>query len=110
MAGTLMERISQFWTWLTTSRYTRLLEQEKARLQEEVDRLKRENFAMMNSMLGLAGAAPIELDRDRKVPVTPPRAHSWNQRARELEAADYRAMRQKEAAAQDRSVNHASGN
>ncbi len=42
----------QLWHWLTTSRYTRALEGELARLRAE-------NRALVNSILGIAGIPPL---------------------------------------------------
>jgi len=42
------------------SRYVRLLEAEIARERAEIERLRTENRAMLNSLLGTAGAPPIE--------------------------------------------------
>ncbi len=73
-------------TWLARrlrSRYVRLLE-------EEVARLRGENRALVNSLLGTAGFPPISLDDDaRRGPVAlpPVRRRTWSQIARERELA-----------------------
>lgn len=43
------------WHWLVTSRYTRALE-------GEVLRLRAENRALVNSILGVAGVPPLKID------------------------------------------------
>ena len=86
----------QEWLWHTESgsmwetmkrlfrtRYVRLLE-------EEVERLRGENRALMNSLLGTAGFPPISLEDElRRGPVamSPVRRRTWTQIAREREAA-----------------------
>ena len=65
------------------SRYVRLLEQE-------VERLRSENRALMNSLLGTAGFPPVTLDEELRrgsVPLTPVRRRSWTQIARDRELA-----------------------
>ncbi|NDQ58032.1 MAG: hypothetical protein GZ088_13250 [Acidipila sp.] len=47
------EEICNLWHWLTTTRYTRLLE-------EEVVRLRVENVALRNSIYARAGVPPVE--------------------------------------------------
>jgi hypothetical protein len=64
-------------------RYVRLLE-------EEITRLRAENRALVNSLLGTAGFPPISLDdeiRRRPVAMSPVRRRTWTQIAREREAA-----------------------
>jgi hypothetical protein len=72
-------------TWLSRharSRYVRLLEQE-------VERLRAENRALVNSLLGTAGFPPVSLDDDvrRGGAMTPVRRRTWTQIARERELA-----------------------
>ena len=73
-------------TWLSRharSRYVRLLEQE-------VERLRAENRALVNSLLGTAGFPPVSLDEDvrRGAPaMTPVRRRTLTQIARERELA-----------------------
>ena len=65
------------------SRYVRLLE-------EEVARLRAENRALVNSLLGTAGFPPLSLDEEvRRGPVAlpPVRRRTWTQLAREREVA-----------------------
>ncbi len=66
------------------SRYVRLLE-------TEVERLRAENRALVNSLLGTAGFPPLDWPGGLRDPVEAPRVrrHSWPQYAlqRELEAA-----------------------
>ena len=64
-------------------RYVRMLE-------EEVARLRAENRALVNSLLGTAGFPPISLyDEIRRGPVamSPVRRRTWTQIAREREVA-----------------------
>ena len=59
-------------------------------LEEEVARLRAENRALVNSLLGTAGFPPISLDDDvRRGPVamSPVRRRTWAQIAREREVA-----------------------
>ena len=73
-------------TWLerhARSRYVRMME-------EEVARLRAENRALVNSLLGTAGFPPISLDDEvRRGPVamSPVRRRTWTQIAREREVA-----------------------
>ena len=65
------------------SRYVRTLE-------DEVARLRAENRALVNSLLGTAGFPPISLDEDvRRGPaaMSPVRRRTWAQIAREREQA-----------------------
>jgi hypothetical protein len=65
------------------SRYVRMLE-------EDVARLRAENHALVNSLLGTAGFPPIALDDElRRGPVAMPpvRRRTWTQIAREREFA-----------------------
>jgi hypothetical protein len=73
-------------TWMARharSRYVRMME-------EEVARLRAENRALVNSLLGTAGFPPISLDDEiRRGPVamSPVRRRTWTQIAREREVA-----------------------
>jgi len=73
-------------TWLARnarSRYVRMME-------EEVARLRAENRALVNSLLGTAGFPPIALDDEvRRGPLAmaPVRRRTWTQIAREREVA-----------------------
>jgi hypothetical protein len=65
------------------SRYVRLLE-------EEVARLRAENHALVNSLLGTAGFPAVALDQDATrspVALPPVRRRTWTQIARERELA-----------------------
>lgn len=72
--------------WLSRhlrSRYVRLLE-------EEVARLRGENRALVNSLLGTAGFPPISLEEDARrgfAALPPVRRRTWTQIARERELA-----------------------
>ena len=65
------------------SRYVRMLE-------EDVARLRAENRALVNSLLGTAGFPPIALDDELRrgaVAMPPVRRRTWTQIARERELA-----------------------
>src|SRR5258705_13881288 len=78
-------------TWLerhARSRYVWMME-------EEVARLRAENRALGNSLLGTAGVPPIALDDEgRRGPVamSPVRRRTWTQSAREREVAAGKAV------------------
>lgn len=100
MAITPIVWMKEFWKWLITSRYVRALE-------GEVERLRAENRALMNSILGIAGIPPVIAPSDASTPAAsaskaasngkvasagvaaPVRKRSWQQvnRALEIEAA-----------------------
>ena len=82
------------------SRYVRLLEEQLARERAEIERLRTENRALLNSLLSTAGAPPIEAPPTHPAQIAPIRRRSWPQifAAREMEAA--REARAKERAAQ----------
>jgi|SRR5579862_1483860 len=92
--------------WLTRlreslrSRYVRVLEEQVARERAEVERLRAENRALLNSLLSTAGAPPIEAPPAHPAQIAPIRRRSWPQIAiaREIEAA--REARARERAAQ----------
>ena len=73
-------------TWLARqarSRYVLLLEEETARLRAE-------NRALVNSLLGTAGFPPISPEEDARrglVGLSPVRRRTWTQIAREREYA-----------------------
>ncbi len=82
------------------SRYVRVLEEQVARERAEVERLRAENRALLNSLLSTAGAPPIEAPPAHPGQIAPIRRRSWPQIAiaREIEAA--REARARERAAQ----------
>lgn len=64
-------------------------------LEQEVARLRAENRALLNSLLGTAGFPPVSLDDDvrRGMAALPPvRKRSWTQIAREKEFAAGKAV------------------
>jgi hypothetical protein len=64
-------------------RYVRLLE-------EDVARLRAENRALVNSLLGTAGFPPVSLEDDTRrsaAAMSPVRRRTWTQIARERELA-----------------------
>jgi uncharacterized coiled-coil protein SlyX len=70
------------------SRYVRMLESEIARERSEIDRLRQEIRALLNSLLGTAGVPPIEAPPAHPAQIAPIRRRSWSQIAatREIEA------------------------
>jgi hypothetical protein len=83
-----------FLTWLAQharSRYVRMME-------EEVARLRAENRALVNSLLGTAGFPPLALDDGAHrgpVALPPVRRRTWTQSAREREVAAARGVAEK---------------
>jgi hypothetical protein len=81
-------------TWLShrlRSRYVRMLE-------EEVARLRGENRALVNSLLGTAGfpaISPEDDARSRLSPLPPVRRRTWMQIARDRELAAARSAPEK---------------
>lgn len=71
------------------SRYVRLLDEQLARERAEIERLRAENRALLNSLLSTAGAPPIEAPPAHPAQIAPIRRRSWMQIAmtREIEAA-----------------------
>jgi hypothetical protein len=79
------------------SRYVRILEDELAIARSEIERLREENRALLNSLLGTAGVPPIETPRT--LASTPAvRRRSWPQiaTAREIEAGRAEQKRERE--------------
>lgn len=90
--------VKELWKWLVTSKYVLALE-------AEVERLRAENRALMNSVLGIAGVPPVIAQNELTAavnpqvktngqgagaaPAVPVRKRSWQQvnRALEIEAA-----------------------
>lgn len=85
------------------SRYVRLLEAEIARERAEIERLRTENRAMLNSLLGTAGAPPIEAPVPHPAQIAPIRRRTWSQiaAAREIEAAREARAREQEQERRD---------
>ena len=54
-----MQAVREIWRRITKSRYARALEGEVSRQRAEIDRLRAENRALLNSILGIAGIPPI---------------------------------------------------
>ena len=80
------EEIRSLWHWLTTTRYTRLLEEELARLRVE-------NIALRNSIYARAGVPPVEYaatlapaGRGAGAPAPIRRPLSWAQAKARLES------------------------
>ena len=65
---------------LLRGRYVRLLEEEVARERAESERLRAENRALMNSLLGTAGFPPVEFpEAPKPQPLPRLRKRSWHQ-------------------------------
>jgi hypothetical protein len=65
---------------LLRSNYVRLLEEEVARERAENERLRAENRALMNSLLGTAGFPPVEFpEAPKPQPLPRLRKRSWHQ-------------------------------
>jgi hypothetical protein len=88
MRPDIVEWCARVWQGMR-SRYVRLLEEQLARERAEVERLRAENRAMLNSLLSTAGAPPIEAPPMHPAQIAPIRRRSWSQIAtmREIEAA-----------------------
>jgi hypothetical protein len=78
--GQVIERIANAFRALFHRRYVRSLEEESARLRAE-------NRALLNSLLGTAGIAPLESARPPGPLTTPLRRRSWPQIAQSLESS-----------------------
>jgi len=96
----MLERITDWLSRLRQgmrSRYVRMLEAEIERGRAEVERLRAENRALLNSVLGTAGVPPIETPPAHPAQIAPIRRRSWPQiaRAREIEAAREAAERER---------------
>lgn len=69
--------------WLKSavrSKYVRMMEEEVARQRVENDRLRAENRALTNSLLGTAGFPPVEFPEPPKPqPLPRLRKRSWHQ-------------------------------
>ena len=88
------------------SRYVRLLEAEIARDRAEIERLRAENRAMLNSLLGSAGVPPIETPPVHPAQIAPIRRRSWPQiaAAREIAAGREARLREREHERRDPSL------
>lgn len=65
---------------LLRSKYVRALEEEIARERAESERLRAENRALMNSLLGTAGFPPVEFpEAPKPQPLPRLRKRSWHQ-------------------------------
>lgn len=62
------------------SKYVCMLEEDVARERAEVERLRAENRALMNSLLGTAGFPPVEFrEAPKPQPLPRLRKRSWHQ-------------------------------
>lgn len=84
--------LARAWRWLTTSRYTRHLEEENERLRAERDECRRQNWGLINSLVGTSGVPlPQEVlryaERASAEPSKPIARgkKTWHQRAAALE-------------------------
>lgn len=79
------------------SKYVGLLEEEVARERTESERLRAENRALMNSLLGTAGFPPVEFpEAPKPQPLPRLRKRSWHQ---------IQAWREADAASEKSSLN-----
>jgi hypothetical protein len=76
----MVERMTNALRTLFQRRYVRALEEEAARLRAE-------NRALLNSLLGTAGIAPLESTRSPGPLTTSVRRRSWPQIAQSLESS-----------------------
>jgi hypothetical protein len=100
---------TEVWRWLTRGKYTRALE-------EEVERLREDNRALVNSLLGTGGVSPLRtgdaamarrpgIRGGKKFAAAsagtaePARRRSWPQIGRMLEIEEARMMAQKRGGA-----------
>jgi len=56
--------LREMWRRVTTTRHAQVLETEVARQRAEIQRLRAENRALLNSILGIAGIPPIVVEDD----------------------------------------------
>ena len=84
------------------SRYVRMIEDELVVARGEIERLREENRALLNSLLGTAGVPPIEAPPAHPAQIAPIRRRSWSQIAatREIEAARRALPRERKEQAQ----------
>jgi hypothetical protein len=75
-----MTKLSEMWRRITATRYTRALEAEVARLRAE-------NRALLNSILGIAGVPPITVAAPPAFPPTDTSGHAFK-RAENAGTAD----------------------
>ena len=74
------QSVLNFFQELLRGRYMRLLEEEVARERAESERLRAENRALTNSLLGTAGFPPVEFPEACKPqPLPRLRKRSWHQ-------------------------------
>ena len=92
MRPDIVEWCARVWQGMR-SRYVRLLETEIARERAEIERLRVENRAMLNSLLGTAGVPPIETPPAPAAQIAPIRRRSWQQIAAAREIAAGRVAR-----------------
>lgn len=72
--------VRDFLERLLRSRHVQLLEEEVARERAETERLRAENRALMNSLLGTAGFPPVEFpEAPKPQPLPRLRKRSWHQ-------------------------------
>jgi hypothetical protein len=101
-----IETIENAWHWLTSTRYTRLLEARVASLEIE-------NRALRNSIYARAGMAPVDYTQPdgvappHKMPPPIRRVVSWAQMKQKLEQEAARHAQSGRGAAAERSGNHA---
>lgn len=86
------------WQTITNWLARRLRSRYVLLLEEEVARLRGENRALVNSLLGTAGFPPLSIEEDARrglVGLSPVRRRTWMQIARERELAAGRGTAEK---------------
>jgi hypothetical protein len=83
--------MKEFLEQLLRGRYVGMLEAEVARERAEVERLRAENRALLNSLLGTAGFPPVDFpEAPKPQPLPRLRRRSWHQIQASREAASGR--------------------
>ncbi|SRR6266571_3981122 len=91
---------------LLQGRYVGLLEEEVARERAENNRLRAENRALMNSLLGTAGFPPVEFpEAPKPQPLPRLRKRSWHQLQAWRETESCRLRPDSAGAARDAAMN-----
>ena len=79
--------LERFWHWLTTTRYSRLLEERVARLEAENEHLRNAIYARAGVGPVLLNTAPRESNAEKRMQQPIRRPVSWSQVKQKLESA-----------------------